>query len=264
MRSSGTFLAVALIVLGALILLGNLLQVDAWGLVWSALLILVGLWILWGLFYGGRASRTEELAIALDGAQTARIQLRHAAGRLVLGGGAATGELLAGSFGGGVVHAERRAGESLEVDVRTPAEDFIPFITPWSLAAGLVWSVRLTDAVPLSLEVGSGAGDMRLDLTDLCLSELKVEAGAGRVDLRLPSRAGATKVRIGAGVGSVVVTVPEGVAARIRATGGISDSRVDRRRFPRAGGVPQSPDYDTAPNRVDLTIGIAVGSVVVR
>jgi len=264
MRTSSTFLAVVLIVVGTVILVGNLLGVEIWGLVWAAFLILVGLWVLWGALYGRRAVHTDEVTIPLEGAQTARLHLRHAAGRLHLGGGTTAGELLAGSFGGGVEHSERRAGDSLEVDLRVPPENFVGFAMPWTWPGGLIWSVRLSDALPLSLDIGSGAGEMRLDLTDLRVSDLKVEAGAGKVDLHLPSKAGETKVDVRAGAGSVTVTVPEGVAARIQCGGAITDARVDRRRFPRSGGLYQSPDYDAATNRVDLRIEMAVGSAVVR
>jgi hypothetical protein len=62
----------------------------------------------------------------------------------------------------------------------------------------------------------------------------------------------------------VVVRVPSGVAARIRASGGLADIRVDRDRFPRAGGVYQSADYDTAANKVDIDVEAGVGSVNIR
>jgi len=58
--------------------------------------------------------------------------------------------------------------------------------------------------------------------------------------------------------------VPSGVAARIRASGGLAEIHVDRGRFPRAGGVYQSADYDTAPNRVDIDVEAGVGSVNIR
>lgn len=264
MARSSTFLAVVLIVIGAVILLGNLLGAEIWGLVWAAILILVGGWILWGALHGWRGVHADEVTIPLEGAQAARIRLRHAAGRLLLGGGAAAGELLTGSFGGGVEHSGRRSGDSLEVDLRVPPEDFVGFAMPWTRAGGLVWSVRLSDALPLSLDVGSGASEMRLDLADLRVSDLKVEVGAGKVDLRLPSKAGHVTANVRTGAGSVTVTVPEGVAARIHIGGALSDTRVNRARFPRSGGFYQSPDYDAAANRVELRIETAVGSTVIR
>jgi hypothetical protein len=58
--------------------------------------------------------------------------------------------------------------------------------------------------------------------------------------------------------------VPAGVAARIRAEAGLSDMKVDRSRFPRQGVYYQSPDYETAANKADVTVQMGVGSVEVH
>jgi hypothetical protein len=54
------------------------------------------------------------------------------------------------------------------------------------------------------------------------------------------------------------------VAARIRTGGGLTATSVDQSRFPRAGKVYQSPDYDTAQNRADIKIEMGAGSISVR
>jgi hypothetical protein len=59
----------------------------------------------------------------------------------------------------------------------------------------------------------------------------------------------------------VSVKVPEGVAARIRASGGVASINVDRKRFPRQGQVYVSPDYETAENTVDIDLDMGVGSL---
>jgi hypothetical protein len=60
------------------------------------------------------------------------------------------------------------------------------------------------------------------------------------------------------------VRIPDGVAASIRASGGISSTRVDRNRFPRSAGRYQSPDYEQAENRVELKVSTGVGSIDIR
>jgi hypothetical protein len=44
----------------------------------------------------------------------------------------------------------------------------------------------------------------------------------------------------------------------------VGSIRVDEDRFPRSGSDYQSPDFGSAPNRVDLEINGGVGSVRVR
>jgi hypothetical protein len=91
-----------------------------------------------------------------------------------------------------------------------------------------------------------------------------LQTGASAIDLTLPANAGYTRVDISAGAASVTVRVPSGVAARVRARGGLASVCVDRDRFPRVRGVHQSLDYDTALNKVDVNIETGVGSVDVR
>jgi hypothetical protein len=71
-------------------------------------------------------------------------------------------------------------------------------------------------------------------------------------------------VRIEAGAASIVLRVPENVAARIRVGGALSGVQVDRDRFPRQGDVYQSPDYETAENKAEIHVETGVGSITVR
>jgi hypothetical protein len=134
----------------------------------------------------------------------------------------------------------------------------------WGPGASLDWRLNLNSGVPLTLEIESGAGESRLNLTDLKVVNLHVKTGASSTEVSLPAKAGHTQARIEAGVASVVIRVPEGVAARVRAQGGLSDIRVDRARFPRMGDTYQSEDYASAANKVDLRIDMGVGSVDIR
>lgn len=69
----------------------------------------------------------------LDNAGRARIRLHHGAGRLVVGGGAAPGELVAGTFTGGLDWRTRREGDLLRADLSTPASAWRT-VVPWSVA----------------------------------------------------------------------------------------------------------------------------------
>jgi hypothetical protein len=139
-------------------------------------------------------------------------------------------------------------------------------MTPWHWGRGgpLDWSFGLNGEVPLSLDLQTGASDARLDLSDLRVSDLRLQTGASATRLTLPANAGQTRAEVHSGAASVSIRVPEGVAARIRIKSGMAGIAVDRGRFPRTGDTYQSPDYETAPNRVDLYVETGVGSVDVR
>jgi hypothetical protein len=268
MGRGATFWAVILIVAGTLLLLGNLgiINVNVWGVIWPLLLIALGLFVLWGVFFGQSSVEAEEATIPLEGATEARIRVNHGAGRLHVEGGAGSTELLAGTFGGGLTKHVRRDGNRLDVEMRLPIDVFPSFIFPWIWGTRnpLDWSFSLNGDVPLTLRFETGAGEAHLDLSSLLVTELRLETGASSTDITLPANAGYTKAKINAGAASAIVRVPPGVAARIRASGGLASINVDRERFPHQGDVCQSPDYNTALNKVDLTIDTGVGSISVR
>jgi hypothetical protein len=268
MRRSSLFWGGILILVGALLLLNNLgiLDVNIWSLIWPLFLIALGLWLLWGILAGPRLAEAEEVTIPLEGAERARVRVRHGAGRLHISAGAGPGELAAGTFGGGLDYRVKREGDTLDVEMRVPAGVFPGFAFPWMWGRGgmLDWSLGLNGEIPLSLELEAGANDMRLDLADLRVTDLRLQTGASATDLMLPANAGHTRAEIRSGAASVTIRVPSGVAARIRVKGGLAGITVDKSRFPRRGDVYQSADYDTAPNKVDVDVETGVGSIDVR
>jgi hypothetical protein len=119
----------------------------------------------------------------------------------------------------------------------------------------------LTNAIPLSLDIDVGAAEARYDLSNLYVTDLKLETGASETELTLPASAGFTRARIKAGAAEVRVRVPEGVAARIKATGGLADIQVDSSRFPRQGDVYRSASYDSAEHKVEIDAEAGVGAL---
>jgi hypothetical protein len=154
-----------------------------------------------------------------------------------------------------------RNGDGQDVRLSVPVQ-FIPF--SWSPGYTLDWNVRLNPAVSLNLDFETGAGESCLDLSDLQVKDLRLKTGASQTDLRLPVNAGYSRASISSGVAQVEITIPQGVAARLRTRGGLSDIQVDQGRFPRSGDLYQSPDYAEAENKVDLDVEMGVGAVRVR
>lgn len=258
MRRGGVFWGVVLVLLGAVWLLDNLnlLPFRVWSILWPVLLILAGGWMLWGVF-GRRGGVSESLSLPLEGAARARLIVNHGAGRLAGGGGAGPGDLVSGTFEGGVEHRASRAGDSLEVSLRPPELDWWPRM--WD-RHGFNWDLRLNESVPLALELNTGAGETRLDLSRVPVTELTLKTGASSTEITLPAAAGQTTVRVEAGAAAIVLRVPEGVAARIEAGAAVGAVDVDQRRFP--GG--QSPDFAAAAHRVEIVARLGAGSLTVR
>jgi hypothetical protein len=257
------FWGMILIVIGGVFLLSNLgiFTVAAWSLIWPILVITMGLWLLLSVFAGRGARHGEQVSIPLNGAAAARVEINHGGGRLQIGAGAAPGQLVTGTFGGGLNQRTRRDGPRLDLRMSVPEGSFPFFAWPGSI---LDWEAAFNGEIPLSLDLKTGANEARLDLEDLRVVDLKLHTGASSTYLTLPAHAGLTRARIEAGAASVDIRIPEGVGARIRVESGLAGINVDSLRFPRQGSVYFSDDYELAPNKLDLEIQAGVGSVTVR
>ncbi len=303
MRRHTYFWPLVLIVVGAVLLLDNLqvfapLHISAWAVIWPLIIIAIGVRILLRTasprrtFTGeqvaiplatlgsaqpaapalqtasaptpaGAQPATEQAAIPLAAARRARIHIQHGAGRLEVRAGAPAGQILSGSFKGGLDYRTSLEGDMLAVQMHVPSS-ISPIVGPWNWGESLDWSFGLNGEIPLALELETGANETHLDLTDLLVTELRLKTGASATEVQLPAHAGQTQVRVEAGVASVNLRVPAGVAARIRLEGALSGNGVDAIRFPRQGDCYQSVGYDTAANKVDIHVESALGSVDVR
>ena len=259
MRRNYLFWGSVLILLGALFLLKALgITNDVWGYFWLLAVGLLGVWFIVRAIWRPKGEEGEQVAIELKGAQQASLRLNHGAGRLHIGAGAGAGMLLSGKFGYGLDYKTELVGDKLEVRMRS-ASNFGPFI-----GEGFNWNLNLTRDIPISLTIKTGASESRIDLSELRIPYLKLETGASSTALTLPAQAGRQQMlaEINAGVASVDIRVPEGVAARIRIKEGLSARSINSARFPRLeGNVYQSADYDQAANRVELNIEAGVGSI---
>lgn len=266
MRRGSIFWGALIILVGVLLLLNNMgvLAVDIWNLIWPVALIAVGLWLLVGIFFGRQegGGALEEVTVPLEGAGQGRLRVQHGAGVLRIDAGSDPQALLSGTFAGGLDYRANRVDDALSVDMRVPRQG-IWFFAPWQWwrGGGLAWSFGLNPEVPIALRLETGAGEANIDLTELQVTELRLQTGASSTRLALPAQAGHTEARIEGGAASISVRVPTGVAARIETSGGLASFSVDRDRFPRQGGVYQSPDYDTAENKIDLRVDLGAGSI---
>jgi len=266
MKKQGVLWGLILLFVGALLLADNLgllrdLHVSVWQIIWPVALIALGAWVLWGTLHGRSTSpKAEHRVIPAEDSTRAEIELNYGAGEFSVESGAEPGAILSGDFEGGVEDRVRRSGDTANVRLSNPAK---VFWGPWNWGSTFRhrWSVRLNDQMPLELTVKVGASDCRLNLTDLHVEKLRLETGASSTQVRLPVHAGHTRVTGSSSAASLSVKVPEGVAARIRASGGIASINVNRSRFPRQGGVYLSPDYETAENTVDIHLEMGVGSL---
>jgi len=133
--------------------------------------------------------------------------------------------------------------------------------------------IRIASDVPTSLVVNVGAGDFDVDLSDVRVTDARVNVGASSMRFVLPKPSGNVDIRLNGGASNISVVVPDGVEARISTTGGLLSVRSDNPRLGSgntdrgvfAGGTTlETSGYGAARDRVTLTISAGASSIVVR
>jgi hypothetical protein len=267
------FWPVALILIGLELVLG---RGNPWA---SALLIAVVLALAvplaffgsffpfgWTLGTTNGPLATQNLALPLEGAREANVTLQFAAGNLYVGpSGADSGNLLDGEVVTNArtpVEIERGDEANGRANVTVRRQTAMPVNIGNNNTER--WTLNVNRSLPLNLRVEGGAAEVNLDLRQLMLRSLWLEMGAANTRVQLPENAGFTQATVKGGMAELQVEVPQTVAARINARSGLSSVQVDERRFPKRGDYYQSPDYDTAANKVEINVEAGMATVRVR
>jgi hypothetical protein len=263
MRRENFFWGILLILLGGLFLLhANGVITDVLGWFWPLALILLGAWVLVARYLPRCGSGDESFSINLQGANRLDLDIDHGGGSVSISAGAPEGVAICGSQAFGLEIKSQREGESLGVDLDA-GPTFLPFIGP----QGGEWRFNLTQEVPVAIKLDAGATSLDLDMTDIKLTFLGVDAGASGIKVKLPANAGQTLVDITAGAASIDLSIPQGVGARIRMEQGVSSINIDESRFQMLTSLKnmyQSSDYDTAANRVEINLECGASTISVR
>jgi energy-coupling factor transporter transmembrane protein EcfT len=265
MRRNNLFWGIVIIIAGVLLLLNQLglIPGNFWGIFWPLLLIVLGLWFLFGMTMFRHAVKAENLSIPLEGVSEAEIELNHGAGRLRVSGLGDSNDLLSGSFYGGVEQELSRQGGRLRLTLKAPFDRYW-FFPPVGRHETLDWSLSFNQGVPLKLILKTGASETVMDLSNLKVTELEIETGASSNQITLPANAGFTRASIHAGAASIKLQVPDGVAGRIHTQGALTGTNIDTRRYPPTAGGYETVGFDSAANRVEIYIEAGVGSIEVR
>lgn len=209
-------------------------------------------------FRNGAVSAPGITNISLDGAQLGEMKVTLGAGKLHLLGGAPPGAFMEATVFSKSPVWQPGFSQSLNasklhvamIDKGHKAKEWFAVDSPNR------WEIRMTDAVPLHLDVDVGAGDSRLDLGALNLSTFAVKNGAGdaRIDLA-GYHGGRFDADIENGVGDLTLRVPKNSNTRIEVQTGVGDI-VDSGLI-RENGWFTTPGY--SPSRPVNTIRITQG-----
>jgi hypothetical protein len=126
------------------------------------------------------------------------------------------------------------------------------------------WDLGFNRQIPTVMDIRCDGSKVNLGLEGLKVEKLGLEMNVSNGWLMLPASAGDTAIDIDMDVSNLEITVPEGVAVKIKADINLSIFTIDTERFPRHGDYYVSPGYDSAANRVEMNILCDVGRVTVE
>ena len=224
---------------------------------------------------------TEEKSVGTQGAQTARVELRMGAGKVTVQGGAS--DLMNATFLYNISTwkpivdyvVTNNEGRLL---VREPNGSY-----SFSTRYRYDWNIQLNSSTPLDLDVKTGAGNASLDLSDMMVRTLTVDAGAASVFIKGSPKAmtsmdvktgvgsfnidltgdwkNSATVRVDGGVGSIKLAVPRNIGVTVNATRGIGS--VNAPGFTRDGNTYRNAAYGSGAITLSIDLNVGVGSVAI-
>jgi hypothetical protein len=126
-------------------------------------------------------------------------------------------------------------------------------------------NVALNPSIPWRIDLRGGVSHLEADLREVQLSSLAIAGGVSDADVLLPAPVGTVSIQVASGVSNLRIFRPQGVATRLKVSGGISQLVFDDQTYGSLGdGIQlESPDYKTASKRYDIVVRGGVSNLSV-
>lgn len=214
---------------------------------------------------------THNLSEPLNGATTAKVEINAGDGNLTIDKLAGGEQVLAS---GTLQYLENQGAPACTLNTNNGQATLTLkrggagqpwFRFPWAACNGATeWQIHLNPTISSDITARSDGGNVRLNLAGMAVTRVSADTGGGNMDMVLPDNAADLCVAAKTGAGNVTVHVPSGIAAKIHATTGLGKVFVDSRFSKIDGNTYQSPGYDSAANKVEITVSSGAGNVSVN
>ncbi|WP_088012236.1 toast rack family protein [Gottfriedia acidiceleris] len=123
------------------------------------------------------------------------------------------------------------------------------------------WNLKLSNKVPINLDVNTGASKTNLDLRGLNLNEVEIEAGVGELNVNLGGSWNKSfEANIDTGVGKTTIVLPSDVGVKVNLDKGIGKANVID-LISKGNGVYVNEAYENADVKLTINMDIGVGEV---
>jgi len=206
---------------------------------------------------GEFASHTDEV-LELQGAKSVRAELKMGAGELNIEGGSS--HLLNSRFLFNRKWDSPRVnyhvnGDKGELEIVQDQNGSINFD-----AGNNNWDLTFNNDVPIQLHIEMGAGAGELKLRDMNVTGLELHMGAGQLELDLTGpRKSDLDVTLKGGVGQATIRLPRDVAVRAHAAGGIGS--LDAEGLKKDGNDYSNEMWGKTPHKITLDVQGGIGQI---
>ncbi len=121
--------------------------------------------------------------------------------------------------------------------------------------------LKITDEIPVSININTGASDINLDLSSLMLSNLKIQSGASKVSLKIGDKIEKNVTAdINCGASAVVVNIPTKIGAKVNISAPLSGRDLGNlNRISR--DVYATDNFDNAEQKINFNIKAGLSSI---
>lgn len=208
-------------------------------------------------------TRTDTQSVELGQAETAQVTIRMGVGELDVRGG--SDNLLDALFTYNIDHWKPELdyevnGSRGVLEVRQPAVNVegIP-----DNDVDYQWELQLSDNVPMDMDVELGVGQSVLNLSGLQLRALTMKTGVGETTVDLSGDwAESFPVNVDAGIGKLVLVVPQEVGVVVSVSTGLGDQTISG--LTRQGNEYVNEAYGRSDVTISITLNGGIGEIEVR
>lgn len=126
------------------------------------------------------------------------------------------------------------------------------------------YSYELNNGIPWDVSIETGATDADLDFRDTVLKNLELNSGAGDIEIKIGKVDRKAIVAADVKASDFSISIPKEVGYKAVIRGAIKDVTINGNDYVKDGDVYTSVNYNTAAQKVDMNLDVAVGDITIE
>jgi len=128
-----------------------------------------------------------------------------------------------------------------------------------------ILNLGITDRFPLDINIATGASKLDLDLSQLKVRDLSVDAGASSADIRFGTNESNVKASLDMGASSIRLRIPKDTGIKITLDGALISNNFDAMNLSRSENKNYSSSgFESAINKITLAVKAGASSITLE